>query len=270
MGQGQSGERGKKVRPGSTAMCFAFSLCRLPSPSMHLPYLTFNSSKRGFTAVLVTSFRVAFHWWNSSKLLLPPNPTLLLSLSVAASHFMLFLKVFSDWKHCTRNYGGEQKKNHQPNTNFVRTLFSQNAARHLLKITIPHILHFIYKIICSPDCCPARALKMCFENTSVPWKTQENLKRKQGNNPNNFLLHLLIKPSIYSDQNLFASNWKGIQAQSFSTLCSHSCLQVLSLLIYSQPPAAVHGQQLTASPLLTGRILSWNTVYSHRHYHNLI
>lgn len=162
------------------------------------------------------------------------------------------------------------KKNHQPNTNFVRTLFSQNAARHLLKITIPHILHFIYKIICSPDCCPARALKMCFENTSVPWKTQENLKRKQGNNPNNFLLHLLIKPSIYSDQNLFASNWKGIQAQSFSTLCSHSHLQVLSLLIYSQPPAAVHGQQLTASPLLTGRILSWNTVYSHRHYHNLI
>lgn len=61
MGQGQSGEREKKVRPGSTATCFAFSLCRLPSPSMHLPYLTFNSSKRGFTAVLVTSFWVAFH-----------------------------------------------------------------------------------------------------------------------------------------------------------------------------------------------------------------
>lgn len=100
----------------------------------------------------------------------------------------------------------ERKKNHQPNTNFVRTVFSQNAARHLLKKTIPHILHFLYKIISSLDCCLNRALKMCSENTHVSWKAQENLNRKQGNNPNTLLLHLLVKDSNYSNQNLFASN----------------------------------------------------------------
>lgn len=161
-----------------------------------------------------------------------------------------------------------KKKNYQPNTNFVWTVFSQNVARHLLKKTIPHILQFIYKTASSLDCCPDRVLKKCSENTYLPWKTPENLKRKQVNNPNTLLLHLLIKTSNYSDQNLFASNKKGIQIQSFSTLCSLSLLQVLSPLIYRQCPAAVHAQQ--APSLLPRRRLPWNTAYSRRHYRNLI
>lgn len=85
-GSGAKWRKGKKVRSGSTAVHFTFSQCRLPCPSIHFPYLTFNSLKGCFTAAIVTSFWVAFRWWNSSKLLLPPNPTLLLSLySVAAS-----------------------------------------------------------------------------------------------------------------------------------------------------------------------------------------
>lgn len=67
-------------------MHFALSHCRLPSPSVHFPFLTFNSLKSCSTAALATSSWVAFRWLNSPKLLLPPNPILLLSLySVAAS-----------------------------------------------------------------------------------------------------------------------------------------------------------------------------------------
>lgn len=174
--------------------------------------------------------------------------TLLLSLySVAASRGRKFPLIPGSFQWLKISYmelwRTAKKKNYQPNTNFVRTVSSQNAARHLLKKTIPHILQFIYKTASSLDCCPDRVLKKCSENTNLPWKTPENLKRKQVNNPNTVLLRLLIKTSNYSDQNLFASNKKGIQIQSFSTLCSLSLLQVLSLLIYRQCPAAVHAQQ---------------------------
>lgn len=101
---------------------------------------------------------------------------------------------------------GEEKKNHQQNSSFVRTVFSQNAARRFLKKTIPHTLHFINKSVSPPDCRPNRALKTCSGNTDTPWKTQENLNGQQENNPNTFPLHLLTKTSNYSYVNLFVIN----------------------------------------------------------------
>lgn len=101
---------------------------------------------------------------------------------------------------------GEGKKNHQQNSSFVRTVFSQNAAGRFLKKTIPHTLHFINKSFSPPDCRPNRALKMCSGNTDTPWKTQENLNGQQENNPNRFPLHFLTKTSNYSYVNLFVIN----------------------------------------------------------------
>lgn len=202
--------------------------------------------------------------------------TLLLSLySVAASRGRKFPLIPGSFQWLKISYmelwrTAKKKKNYQPNTNFVRTVSSQNAARHLLKKTIPHILQFMYKTASSLDCCPDRVLKKCSENTNLPWKTPENFQRKQVNNPNTVLLRLLIKTSNYSDQNLFASNKKGIQIQSFSTLCSLSLLQVLSLLIYSSALLLCMPSRLPACSLLPRRRLPWNTAYSRRHYRNLI
>lgn len=190
-------------------MQFAFSHCRLPSPSMHFTFLTFNSLELFYSSlsnyllgcILLTKFPQTFASFKSHF----ASQSLLCS-SITREKTLSWSWKFSVTENIVHGTMEESKTNYQQNTNFVRTVFSQNAARHLLKKTIPHTLHFIYKTISSLDCCPNRALKTCSENTYIPWKTQENWNRKQDNNPNILLLQLLIKISNYSDQNLFASN----------------------------------------------------------------